>query len=110
MRGVSSKLQPIDASRFSQQALLVKGNSNPPSLPVHYRPWRKKRRLELQTRDRLLLRDEVVQIVGASVPTIYHWMAAGLFPRPITVGPRAVRWLESEVYDWIDDRKVARAA
>lgn len=68
------------------------------------------RRLELQKRDRLLPRDEVIQIVGASVPTIYRWMAAGLFPRPITVGPRAVRWMESEIYEWIEDRKHSRAA
>ncbi|MBO9398230.1 AlpA family phage regulatory protein [Shimia sp. R9_2] len=64
----------------------------------------------MQIRDRLLPRDEVVQIVGASVPTIYRWMAAGLFPRPIPVGPRAVRWMESEVYEWIENRKLSRAA
>lgn len=64
----------------------------------------------MKTRDRLIPRDEVLKIVGASPATIYRWMAAGAFPRPINTGPASVRWVDSEVYAWIEARKQARAA
>lgn len=30
------------------------------------------------------------------------------FPRPIHTGPNSVRWLESEVAEWIEQRKLMR--
>lgn len=50
------------------------------------------RRTELQTKLR----------VGRS--TIYGWMAAGLFPRPIKLGPKSVGWIEDEIDQWVLDR------
>lgn len=29
--------------------------------------------------------------------TIYSWVKAGLFPRPIRVGPHRVGWVEAEI-------------
>ena len=29
--------------------------------------------------------------------TLYEWMAAGSFPKPIKIGPRAVAWVLSEL-------------
>lgn len=59
---------------------------------------------------RLLTRNDVLRIVGASPATIYRWIAAGNFPRPINTGPASVRWVDYEVYEWIEERKQARAA
>jgi prophage regulatory protein len=38
---------------------------------------------------------------GLSRSTIYLRIAAGSFPKPISLGARAVRWLESEVEGWL---------
>lgn len=46
--------------------------------------------------------------VGLTESTIYERMAAGLFPRPIKIGPRAVGWIESEIDDWIEARMAER--
>ncbi|MGO8913795.1 MAG: helix-turn-helix transcriptional regulator [Bradyrhizobium sp.] len=44
--------------------------------------------------------------------TIYRKMAANLFPRPVRLGPGSVRWLASEVSEWIGglERTSNRAA
>lgn len=41
---------------------------------------------------------------GLSRSTIYLRVAAGDFPKPISLGARAVGWLESEVDKWIAQR------
>lgn len=33
---------------------------------------------------------------GAARPTIYEWMAEGLFPRPLKLGPKFAAWPEHE--------------
>lgn len=38
---------------------------------------------------------------GLSRSSIYNYMAMGAFPRPISLGPRRVGWLESEIEEWI---------
>lgn len=52
----------------------------------------------------LLRCHEVTKLVGLSRSTIYVLVKDGKFPSPIQVGPRAVRWLASEVDAWIDSR------
>lgn len=47
---------------------------------------------------------DVVNLVGLSRSTLYVLVKDGTFPSPIQVGPRAVRWLASEVNAWIDSR------
>jgi prophage regulatory protein len=42
---------------------------------------------------------------GLSRSTIYLRVADGSFPRPISLGARAVGWVESDVEDWIS-RKI----
>lgn len=39
--------------------------------------------------------------------SIYKFVTAGTFPRPVQLGPRAVGWVESEVNEWIDRRIAA---
>ena len=41
---------------------------------------------------------------GLSRSTIYLRVAEDAFPRPISLGARAVGWLESEIDDWIRAR------
>lgn len=54
--------------------------------------------------DRLMSRPEVEQAVGASRSTLYVWMRRGDFLAPLKIGPRNVRWRESEIRAWIDSR------
>ncbi len=41
---------------------------------------------------------------GISRSGIYQKMADGEFPKSISLGPRAVGWLESSIDDWIQSR------
>lgn len=39
---------------------------------------------------------------GLSRSTLYLRMADGSFPKPISLGGRAVGWIEAEVDDWLN--------
>ena len=54
--------------------------------------------------DRLLHRAEVEAKTGLGRSTIYRLMRQGEFPTPIKIGPRAVRWPQSELDDWLANR------
>lgn len=41
---------------------------------------------------------------GLSRSTIYLRIAQGSFPPPISLGGRAVGWVEAEVNQWVDQR------
>ena len=41
---------------------------------------------------------------GLSRSTIYLRISNGEFPTPISLGGRAVGWLESEVNDWLETK------
>jgi len=49
----------------------------------------------------LLNRRAVCAMVGGSQPidasTLYRWIAAGKFPRPVKLSPGTSRWLKAEV-------------
>lgn len=53
---------------------------------------------------RLLTRQQIEEITGLTRSTIYRLMRSGQFPEPIRIGPRAVRWPQSEIESWIADR------
>ena len=57
--------------------------------------------------ERLLRRREVERITGMSRSSIYRLMHEGEFPRPVRVGPAAVRWKKSDITVWIEARPVA---
>jgi prophage regulatory protein len=42
---------------------------------------------------------------GISRSTIYQHVADGSFPRPVSLGARAVGWVESDIEGWIS-RKI----
>jgi prophage regulatory protein len=49
---------------------------------------------------------EVMKMIGAGRTTIYRWMDAGKFPRPIKIGIRGDnRWPLSDVKEWISRAK-----
>jgi prophage regulatory protein len=41
---------------------------------------------------------------GLSRSTIYQRVAEGTFPAPVSLGGRAVGWLEAEIQDWLQLR------
>lgn len=52
----------------------------------------------------LLTCDQVQEIVPLTTSTIYRLMRSGKFPAPIKIGGRNVRWLRSEVLDYLKSR------
>jgi len=41
---------------------------------------------------------------GLSRSTIYLRVSEGCFPKPISLGGRAVGWIEAEIQDWLEKR------
>ena len=54
--------------------------------------------------EKLLRLGEVREIVGVAKSTIYAMMAHNRFPRPLQIGPKSVRWRESEIAEWLESR------
>ncbi|MCY1441724.1 Prophage CP4-57 regulatory protein (AlpA) [compost metagenome] len=52
---------------------------------------------------RFIKRQEVETITGLSCTEIYRRIAAGTFPKQVTLGPKCVVWIESEVMAWINE-------
>lgn len=50
---------------------------------------------------------EVKSKTGLSRSTIYLRMFKGVFPQTISLGERAVGWLEDDIDQWLDDRIAA---
>ena len=50
----------------------------------------------------LLKLPQVEKIVGFKHSTIYKQVSAGLFPAPLRIGGRAVRWRSGDIQKWID--------
>ena len=53
---------------------------------------------------RFLRLPEVLKRTGLSRSTIYVRLAAGCFPQPVSLGGRAVGWIEAEVDEWVRER------
>lgn len=47
---------------------------------------------------------DVMKRVGLKRATIYLHIAAGTFPKQISLGPRAVGWVEHEIDTWLAAR------
>ncbi|HGN1626648.1 TPA: helix-turn-helix transcriptional regulator [Pseudomonas aeruginosa] len=57
-----------------------------------------------QSNSRFIKRHLVEEITGLSCSEIYRRIAAGAFPRQITLGPKSVVWIEAEVLAWCEAR------
>ena len=56
------------------------------------------------TTSKILRLPAVVSHTGLSRSTIYLRVAQGAFPGPISLGGRAVGWLETDVFEWVTKR------
>ena len=52
----------------------------------------------------------VKELTGLSRSSTYLMMRAGTFPKNISLGARAVGWLETDIQGWIDSRITATNA
>src|SRR5215208_8312474 len=59
---------------------------------------------------RILRRPDVEERTGMSRSAIYAAIAAGRFPAPVNLGPKAVGWVEAEIDLWLEARIAARDA
>ena len=59
---------------------------------------------EKQKRVRFLRLPEVLARTGLSRSTIYVRLEQGRFPKPVSLGARAVGWIEAEVDEWMRER------
>lgn len=57
---------------------------------------------------RLIRLKDVKHVTGLSRSTIYKYIEEGAFPKSVSLGERAVAWVESEVMDWVIARIEAR--
>ena len=53
----------------------------------------------------LLRRIEVIKRLGVSKSTLTRWVASGLFPPPVQIGPRAVGWYVHDVEAFLASRQ-----
>lgn len=51
---------------------------------------------------RLIRRQEVETLTGVPRASLYDKMAAGEFPKPVSLGGRAKGWVYGEVIEWIE--------
>lgn len=59
---------------------------------------------QLQTTLTILRRKQVEARTGLARSTIYDRIKAGTFPAPISLGEKAVGWIESEIDAWLNAR------
>lgn len=57
---------------------------------------------------KLLRKKDVLAATGFENSTLYKYISEGGFPKPVSLGERAVAWVESEVEAWIEARICAR--
>lgn len=51
---------------------------------------------------------EVMALTALSRSSIYKFMAEERFPQTLSLGDRAVAWLESEIDEWMEEKLVQR--
>lgn len=56
------------------------------------------------SRHKILRRKQVLERTGICPSSIYNFIAAGTFPKPINLGSRSVGWLENEIDEWVLSR------
>ncbi|GLO60099.1 DNA-binding protein [Vibrio sp. MACH09] len=53
---------------------------------------------------RFLRLKEVIALTGLGRSSIYKFMEENTFPKTVSLGGRAVAWVESEIEDWMSER------
>ncbi|MCS6178916.1 helix-turn-helix transcriptional regulator [Shewanella baltica] len=57
---------------------------------------------------KLIRLKDVIGCTGLSRSTIYKYIDEGIFPKSVSLGDRAVAWVESEIQEWILERIAER--
>lgn len=57
---------------------------------------------------KLMTKEQVQDTVKMSGSNIYRLMSLGKFPKPVRVGTGAVRWVESEIQGFLNEKMEAR--
>ena len=57
---------------------------------------------------KILRLKQVTEKVGVGKTTIYRWINANQFPKPINLSSTSVGWLETDINDWIKSKIEAR--
>jgi len=60
--------------------------------------------MDINSNNRLLRLPEVKDKTGLSRSSIYAFAKSGNFPKAISLGPRAVAWIESEITAWVNEK------
>ncbi|MGF1869698.1 helix-turn-helix transcriptional regulator [Photobacterium indicum] len=60
--------------------------------------------------NRIIRLPEVKEKTGLSRSSIYLRMSKGDFPQSISLGERAIGWVETDVEQWLDERIAASKA
>ncbi len=63
---------------------------------------------EKQVTEGFLSLQDVKALVGVSASTLLRWECEKRFPLRRTLGSNSVRWLESEVMEWVRTRPAVR--
>lgn len=53
---------------------------------------------------RFMRLSEVIETTGLCRSSIYSLMASGDFPKPVSLGARAVAWVSGEINEWMTAR------
>jgi prophage regulatory protein len=53
--------------------------------------------------DKIIRLPELIAQTGLSRSTIYLQISKGQFPKPISLGARAVGWLQSDIDQWLEN-------
>ena len=62
--------------------------------------------VDLGCRDRLIAWKDVRHLIPYSRPQIWRLEKQGLFPRRIRLGPGRVAWLDREISEWIECKRL----
>ncbi|MDB9798196.1 AlpA family transcriptional regulator [Pseudomonadales bacterium] len=54
--------------------------------------------------NKILRFPEVTARTGLSRSRLYHAMSEGTFPSSISIGERAIGWIEAEIDAWVDSK------
>jgi prophage regulatory protein len=68
------------------------------------RSFRDETNIHSPTASRFLRLPKVKDRVGLGRSTIYSLVGRGQFPRPVSLGDRAMAWLESDIDAWIQTK------
>ena len=60
--------------------------------------------LQVKKTTAILRRKQVEARIGLARSTIYQRIAAGTFPKPVSLGARAVGWIEAEIDTWLSNQ------